>query len=879
LTALAASRLLREALVSTAADPHADARARLRASYLSFKERAGLLAGEINRDFPHFTVHDGSHLDALWELADTVAGNEATLNPLDAYVLGGAILLHDLGLALASYPGGRSTLRKEPEWSDALTAALERNLERPPLKAELASPPRDVEAEAEQRVLRQRHAARAEELAQLGWRAAGQQLYLIEDSELRSSYGPLMGQIAHSHWWSTAELPRVFKRSLGPPPWCPAEWIVNPLRLACLLRVCDAVHLDSRRAPQFLRALREPLPPPSADHWTFQERLRRPHLSGAYLEFTAGDHFGPEDADAWWLCHDTLRRADQWIREVQAVLADTGMEGLAIQGIAGVEDSRRLAQLIPTRNWIPIDTDIQVTNVADLVLKLGGAELYGPNRPHVALRELIQNGADAIRARRLMEGRGAGWGQVTVRLTQRSDHWWLEIADTGVGMTQERLTGALLDFGNSFWSSGTVTRELPGLLSRGFRPTGHYGIGFFSVFMLGSRVEVVSRPFTAALAETRVLTFRDGVSARPILSDAEPAERLAEGGTRIRVRLADGVRDKLLSAVGETAVSLRDLCGWLCPTLDVDLHVDDGVEETAVKADDWLQLDGIELLSRIAGTREMEGEDHLRLVSGNLQILRDGEGAPIGRAALLPLEEPGGFRLHGNAIVTVGGMRSMSLRGIAGVLIGESTMATRDAARPLAGSEPLAAWATEQGRIAKEGRMPEVMLAEIADFVFGCGGDTTGLPVAFSADGWLRSDDLHAWLSPRKTVVFVDYSEKIFEEHDGTFDLADNVLLFNNPFGTFLYDDFTDKQDRWPEARLFGNLDRYVGRIQELVIERAASAWGQTKDEIREAMMLSWPRDQVTAQIGSRNGEPVTLHYVDALVRPGSGGSSRDRGD
>lgn len=195
--------------------------------------------------------------------------------------------------------------------------------------------------------------------SQLGWRAAGRQLYLIEDSELRSSYGPLMGQIAHSHWWSTAELPRVFKRSLGPPPWCPAEWIVNPLRLACLLRVCDAVHLDSRRAPQFLRALREPLPPPSADHWTFQERLRRPHLSGAYLEFTAGDHFGPEDADAWWLCHDTLRRADQWIREVQAVLADTGMEGLAIQGIAGVEDSRRLAQLIPTRGWIPIDTDIE----------------------------------------------------------------------------------------------------------------------------------------------------------------------------------------------------------------------------------------------------------------------------------------------------------------------------------------------------------------------------------------------------------------------------------------------------------------------------------------------------------------------------------------
>ena len=873
MTSLAASRLLRDAFVSPAADPYADPRARLRGSYLSLKERADLLAGEISRDLPDFTVHDGSHLDALWELADTVAGPQASLNPLDAYVLGGAILLHDLGLAVASYPGGKSDLREEPEWGDALAGILERHLGRPPLKDELASPPKEIERQAEQQVLRQRHAAHAEELALLGWSAAGRELFLIEDSELRHSYGPSMGRIAHSHWWETSDLPRAFGQSLGPPGWCPPEWTVHPLRLACLLRICDALHLDSRRAPQFLRALREPLPPISSRHWAFQGRLARPYLNGSYLEFTAGDPFGPEDADAWWLCHDMLRRADQWIREVQALLADSNMEALAVRGVAGVEDPQRLAQLVHTRGWIPVDTDIQVSNVADLVVKLGGEQLYGPGRPHVALRELIQNGADAVRARRLMEGRSDEWGRVSVRLARSSAHWWLEVADTGVGMDEERLTGALVDFGNSFWSKGEIAREFPGLLSQGFRPTGRYGIGFFSVFMLGSRVEVVSRPYSASVEDARILTFRDGVATRPILCEAPPP--LVDGGTLVRVRLDDGLRDMLLSAVGEDAVSLETLCGWLCPALDVDLYVDGAGEEPVVRANDWLELPGMELVKRIgAGNREIRGtEGHLALVASNLTLIHNPDGSLVGRVALLPLDHPGGFRLHGNAVVTVGGLRSMNLTGVAGILVGEPTTVTRDAAKPTVAPEALGRWATEQGGIAMRSDLPDAVLAELADFVFAFEGDVGDLPVASSAEGWLRTADLESWLARRQTVIIAEYSEKLFEdENEGAVELADNVLLFNNPYGTLLYKEYSDQQERWPEARLFGRRDRFVRRIQSLAVERAAAAWGYPKEEVEAAMRLSFMDEQYSAQIGTRKGEAVVFRFVDALVRPSDAG-------
>lgn len=88
-----------------------------------------------------------------------------------------------------------------------------------------------------------------------------------------------------------------------------------------------------------------------------------------------------------------------------------------------------------------------------MIRSLGGEALYGRN-PQVPLRELIQNACDAVRARRTFEGRGPAFGSVTVSLTEKSaDDCWLEVSDTGVGMSQRVLTDFLLDFGKSFWGS------------------------------------------------------------------------------------------------------------------------------------------------------------------------------------------------------------------------------------------------------------------------------------------------------------------------------------------------------------------------------------------------------------------------------------------
>lgn len=105
-------------------DPDEAVRERLRNTFLSFRGRVALLAAEIHRHLPDYTVHDITHLDALWEMADIITGRSYTLTPTEAFVLGGAILLHDLGMGLASYPRGVADLQKEETWADTVTSLL-----------------------------------------------------------------------------------------------------------------------------------------------------------------------------------------------------------------------------------------------------------------------------------------------------------------------------------------------------------------------------------------------------------------------------------------------------------------------------------------------------------------------------------------------------------------------------------------------------------------------------------------------------------------------------------------------------------------------------------------------------------------------------------
>ena len=400
--------LWRQAFQTPRSDSTTEEQEFFRTQYLSIRERAAQLVSRIAVDLPGLTVHDISHLDVLWDTASSVAEGAVNVNPAEAFVLGASILLHDAAMSVAAYPDGLQEIRTTVAWRDAvasLAVTLEESGEE---RFDVANPPDAVVQRVVPDVLRQLHAERAEELAEQAWNAAdGSQVHLVEDSDLRTFYGPTIGQIAHSHWWSVQKLEQEFSEDLGALPNRTRNR-VDRVKLACLLRVADALHLDSGRAPRFLRAITDPSGV-SALHWTFQERLARPHIELDAVVFTTGQPFGREDAEAWWLAYDRLNAVDRELHDVDLLLQSRGRELLKARRVKGAGSPEILARSVQTRNWRPVDARFQVSDVPRIVEHLGGSKLYGDN-PTVALRELIQNAADAVQARRKYEKRSENWG-------------------------------------------------------------------------------------------------------------------------------------------------------------------------------------------------------------------------------------------------------------------------------------------------------------------------------------------------------------------------------------------------------------------------------------------------------------------------------------
>ena len=99
----------------------------LRQAFLLFRERTAQLVGEIGGLLPQLTVHDITHLDALWRVADEIAGPDYPLNPAEAFVLGGAFLLHDAAHVLAAYEDGLAGIKDSIEWKDLIAQRFEDN--------------------------------------------------------------------------------------------------------------------------------------------------------------------------------------------------------------------------------------------------------------------------------------------------------------------------------------------------------------------------------------------------------------------------------------------------------------------------------------------------------------------------------------------------------------------------------------------------------------------------------------------------------------------------------------------------------------------------------------------------------------------------------
>ena len=473
----------------------------LAASLRGIRTNAKNLTSRIAGSLPNLTIHDISHLDALWDVASIVAGRDFPFNPLEAYIFGATVLLHDAGLCFEAYSGGRDALRSTLQWRDAYG-----RLSGTPVAG------RDIDREADFEALRTLHASQAAKLAIQPWGTQQNgELYLIDDRDLRENYGRLIGELASSHHWNLEQVVQRFSTPRPTAAFLDANWSVDSLKIACMLRVADAGHVDGARAPSFLLKILQ-MNAVSTAHWTAQNRLGRltvsPH-DPAQLTIASTSPFPRNEAGAWWVAFDLVQLFDKELRDCNEVLENSSggpRPSFASKRVRGAGQVKELAKYVETIDWEPTESTVHVSDVSALVSKLGGEQLYGrdADRLHVVLRELIQNAADAISARRAVDN-GEFTGRITVRLTRHAAAGSvLQVDDDGVGMSQATLSTDLLDFGRSFWVSERASREFPGIHASGYSPVGHFGIGFFSIFMAAKKVSVFSRRFDKGLGACAV---------------------------------------------------------------------------------------------------------------------------------------------------------------------------------------------------------------------------------------------------------------------------------------------------------------------------------------------------------------------------------------
>jgi Histidine kinase-, DNA gyrase B-, and HSP90-like ATPase len=555
-------------------DEYKDERENLRVVFKNFRNKTEQLVSRIAAKLPNLTQHDISHLDALWETASLIIGEDYPLNPLEAFVLGGAFLLHDSALCVEAYNNGIEGLQNTVEWKDVYAELIDSNTN----KSE-----EELKHEADFITLRSLHADKAEGLLAHSWNEsnASTPFYLLDDVSLRIHLGEWIGKIAASHNWNIERVVSVFKNFVGVPSGYPRNWTINPLKLACILRCADAAHVDNDRAPDFLFALmkRNKI---STSHWKAQNNLGKAYIDqkdidGKTLIFTSNTPFKEEFSNAWFVAYDAICLLDKEIKSCNFVLEQNGDKRFQIEKVKGAESPESLSAFVTADGWKPCSAQVHISNIESMIHNLGGEMLYGKNSDKLStvIRELIQNSRDSIIARQFDDPEFDG--QVTISIQKEENDFWIIVEDDGIGMSERVLTGPLLDFGTSFWTSDLVKSEFPGLRSSKHKPVGKFGIGFYSIFMIAEQVIVSSRNWKRGLVDINQLKFPNGFTLKPILTKEAPKGFHHSISTQVKFKVKEGIlSDDLMFEIKTNRedsknffVPIEKQISFICAGLDV----------------------------------------------------------------------------------------------------------------------------------------------------------------------------------------------------------------------------------------------------------------------------------------------------------------------
>ena len=173
---------------------------------------------------------------------------------------------------------------------------------------------------------------------------------------------------------------------------------------------------------------------------------------------------------------------------------------------------------------------VTIENIFPVIKKF----LYSDHE--IFLREMVSNAVDATQKLKTLAERGdfkGELGDLTVRVSLDTEKGTLTISDRGIGMTEEEINKYI----NQIAFSG-VTDFLDKYKDNANAIIGHFGLGFYSSFMVSKKVDIITR------------SYKDGAKAVKWSCDGSPEFEIedvekADRGSDIVLHIDDDCKEFL----------------------------------------------------------------------------------------------------------------------------------------------------------------------------------------------------------------------------------------------------------------------------------------------------------------------------------------------
>lgn len=285
----------------------------------------------------------------------------------------------------------------------------------------------------------------------------------------------------------------------------------HPRFIACLLRMGDLLDIDNNRiSPSIIKNIVDIIPSDSKLHLEKHRSISHLWIDKEKIEITATIDCGKESYEVaeitgnWFDCirEEYNNQLYKW-----KIIIPNNFKGVL----------PRLGELkIDIQDYEYIDSkykpkfSVDTNNVLELLI---GSSIY--NRKESALREILQNSIDATYLRVFEEKKekilekqeisikeikelfkGKEIEVIIEQNTEKSkidseyNYWNISIKDRGIGINKDKLK-YLIEAGSSYKDKAKIIQinDMPYWL----KPSGNFGIGFQSIFLLTDKVRIESK--------------------------------------------------------------------------------------------------------------------------------------------------------------------------------------------------------------------------------------------------------------------------------------------------------------------------------------------------------------------------------------------------